>query len=117
MTTDTVTIPSLANLFWFAEKHGIDEDRCRNILRTHGLTHFDHTAWWTYVGLIKAYRKNMDDGRGFPEDCPVCGAQVERDSKYDGKFGVKWGWRCSENQSHFIEGRVAQLREKLCSST
>jgi len=46
--------------------------------------------------------------------CPICGAEVVRDRKWDGKYTKELGWRCSAGGlRHFLEAKAERIKEAL----
>ncbi len=46
--------------------------------------------------------------------CPVCGAEVVRDRKWDGKYTKELGWRCTTGGlRHFLEAKAERIQEAL----
>jgi hypothetical protein len=100
-------------LFDWAEYHfNFSKERVKKVMAAHNLTHFKADAWWTYTELIRQEWEDEQAQSSFPEHCPICSAPVERYRGYDGLFGVKFGWLCTENRFHFMQERVNVLRSK-----
>ena len=46
--------------------------------------------------------------------CPICGAEVVRDRKWDGKYTREFGWGCSAGGlRHFLEAKAERIKEAL----
>ena len=46
--------------------------------------------------------------------CPICGAEVVRDHKWDGKYTKEVGWRCTAGGlRHFLEAKAERIKEAL----
>ena len=42
--------------------------------------------------------------------CPICGAEVVRDRKWDGKYTKELGWRCTAGGlRHFLEAKAERI--------
>jgi len=46
--------------------------------------------------------------------CPICGAEVVRDRKWDGKYTKELCWRCTiGGLRHFLEAKAERIKEAL----
>ena len=46
--------------------------------------------------------------------CPICGAEIVRDRKWDGKYTKELGWRCTAGGlRHFLEAKAERIKEVL----
>ncbi len=46
--------------------------------------------------------------------CPICGAEIVRDRKWDGKYTKELGWRCTAGGlRHFLEAKAERIKEAL----
>jgi hypothetical protein len=46
--------------------------------------------------------------------CPICGAEIVRDRKWDGKYTKELGWRCTRGGlRHFLEAKAERIKEAL----
>ena len=46
--------------------------------------------------------------------CPICGAEVVRNRKWDGKYTKELGWRCTAGGlRHFLEAKAERIKEAL----
>ena len=46
--------------------------------------------------------------------CPICGAEVVRDRKWDGKYTKEPGWRCTAGGlTHFLQAKAERIKEAL----
>lgn len=98
-------------LFDWAEYHfNFSKERVKAVMTKHNLTHFKADAWWTYTELIRQEWEDEQALALFPETCPICGAPTERNRDKDGLFGVKYGWLCTTDRSHFMLERIYNLR-------
>ncbi|NMC84438.1 MAG: hypothetical protein GYA58_04045 [Anaerolineaceae bacterium] len=57
----------------------------------------------------------LDGGQRAPDPlppCPICGAKVSRDPKWDGKYTHELGWRCSQGGvAHFLQQKMERIRK------
>lgn len=59
------------------------------------------------VASIQSHLRNIDGTipKKQVEKCTVCGADTIREPKYDNRYGMAVGWRCSESPGHsMLEG-------------
>lgn len=102
------------DLFDWAELHfNYEPEKVKEILKGHGKTVFYASNWWMYVILIRTAWENDEARKEYPEVCPICSQAIERDKRNDGRFGVKFGWKCTANRFHFMTARVNELRTRL----
>ncbi len=46
--------------------------------------------------------------------CPICGAEIVRDRKWNGKYTKELGWCCTAGGiSHFLQAKALRIREAL----
>lgn len=117
MPDTTIHFPEERNieaLFSWAEEHfEYDKDKVRAIMRYYNIEGYNPDKWWTCTGLLRHYHTEEVNYRLYPDVCPICEAEVKRDSSKDGLFGVIYGWACTEDAVHFMLHRVNELRRRI----
>jgi len=67
------------------------------------------------IEAVAEYLRN--GGQRAPDpmpSCPICGAEIVRDRKWDGKFTKELGWRCTAGGlRHFLEAKAERIKEAL----
>jgi hypothetical protein len=67
------------------------------------------------VEAVAEYLRN--GGQRAPDpmpSCPICGAEVVRDRKWDGKYTKEPGWRCTAGGlPHFLEAKAERIKAAL----
>lgn len=91
----------------------LGEDEVRSILKRAGLTNFNPESWLMYFDLVRQHLRTQSLMESWPRVCPICKAEVMRNSKMDFKYGARLGWTCKENGSHFFEERVKEWRKNF----
>lgn len=115
MTTKDTTIhcpadPNIEALFTWAEEHfGYSEKQVRLIMKHYNIDHYNKTMWWTCAGLIRYYHEDEISYRLYPDKCPICDAEIQRDTSRDNLFGVRHGWSCTADRFHFMKHRVNEM--------
>ena len=107
-------------LDWAHVHFNYEEDEVKSIMRSMKIERFySHTDpktgtvvnnWWTCTSVLRDHYLYSNN---FPEHCPVCKGDVDRDTHYDNLFGVYYGWRCLTDPLHFMQSRIQVLKEKV----
>ena len=67
------------------------------------------------IEAVAEYLRNGGQRAPYPmPPCPICGAEVNRDRKWDGKYTKELGWRCTAGGlRHFLEAKAERIKEAL----
>lgn len=104
------------------EHFGVSEETARQVFRAAGYDKFDPKYWQNYFETVRLHimnqaleREAQELARTMPNNCPVCGGDVERDNNMDRLFSHRQGvgWKCVDNPGHFIEHKINLLRKHL----
>ena len=70
------------------------------------------------ISSVAVYLRN--GGRRAPDalkNCPICGARIEPDHVWDGKYTHQPGWRCQKGGvSHFLEAKANRIQKQLAQN-
>lgn len=105
-------VRDISALFTWSEEHfGYDEEKVRSVMLYYNIVGYNPTKWWTCTGLIRHYHEEEQQRLLLPHECPICKAEILRDFLMDGLFGVRYGWRCTKDNRHFMLARINELRK------
>ena len=70
------------------------------------------------VPAVAVYLRN--GGKRAPDllkNCPICGAKIELDQVWDGKYTHQPGWRCQKGGlRHFLEAKANRIQRQLAQN-
>lgn len=95
---------------WAERTYGYDKDQVRKIMLARNIDTFIAENWFTYTGFITEHRWEEEAKKAFPQVCPICGSETERNTKDDNFYGARWGWRCVADRFHFAHHQWAHLK-------